>query len=74
MVRNFDIDGAEQHALSNIESSEVFLSFARNLILSKMFDSKTRGENAATLTFLQLLSKMNASCMLLGTPFAVCRP
>ena len=28
MVRNFDIDGADQHALSYIESSEVFLTFA----------------------------------------------
>ena len=31
MVRNFDIDGADQHALSYIESSEVFLTFARIL-------------------------------------------
>ena len=29
MVRNFDIDGADQHTLSYIESSEVFLTFAR---------------------------------------------
>ena len=31
MVRNFEIDAGDQHALSNIESSEVFLSFARIL-------------------------------------------
>ena len=35
MVRNFDIDGANQHALSYIESSEVFLSFARTLFSQK---------------------------------------
>ena len=35
MVRNFDIDGADQHALSYIESSEVFLSFARILFSRK---------------------------------------
>ena len=35
MVRNFDIDGADQHALSYIESSEVFLSFALTLFSQK---------------------------------------
>ena len=35
MVRNFEIDGADQHALSYIESSEVFLSFARILFFQK---------------------------------------
>ena len=28
MVRNFDTDGADQYALSYIESFEVFLTFA----------------------------------------------
>ena len=35
MVRNFDIDRADQHALSYIESSEVFLSFGRVLFSQK---------------------------------------
>ena len=35
MVRNFDIDGADQHALSYIESPEVFFSFARTLFSQK---------------------------------------
>ena len=35
MVRNFENDGADQHALSYIESSEVFLSFARILFSQK---------------------------------------
>ena len=35
MVRNFDIDEADEHALSYIESSEVFLSFARTLLSQK---------------------------------------
>ena len=35
MVRNFNIDGADQHALSYIESSKVFLSFARTLFSQK---------------------------------------
>ena len=35
MVRNFDIDGADQHALSYIESSEVFLSLGRILFSQK---------------------------------------
>ena len=48
MVRNFEIDGADQHALSYIESFEVFLSVAHILFSQNMFDSKTRGENAAT--------------------------
>ena len=35
MVRNFNIDGADQHALFYIESSEVVLSFARSLFSQK---------------------------------------
>ena len=35
MVRNFDIDGADQHALSYIESSEVFLTSVRILFSQK---------------------------------------
>ena len=35
MVRIFDIDEADQHALSYIESSDVFLSFARTLFSQK---------------------------------------
>ena len=35
MVINFDIDGADQHALSYVESSEVFLTFARILFSQK---------------------------------------
>ena len=52
MIRNFKNDEADQHALSCIESSEVFLSFGRILFSQKKFDFKTRGENAATLTTL----------------------
>ena len=35
MVRNFQIDEADQRALSYIESSEVFLSLVRNLFSQK---------------------------------------
>ena len=55
MAKNFNIDGADQHALSYIERSEVFLTFARILFSQKMFDSKTRGENAAILSIFTTL-------------------
>ena len=42
MVRNFEIDEADQHALSYIDSSDVFLSLALILFSQKMFDFKTR--------------------------------
>ena len=35
MVRNFEIDEADQHALSYIENSEAFLSFGRILFSQK---------------------------------------
>ena len=74
MVRNVDIDGANQHALSYIESSEVFLTFARILFSQKCLIVKLMEKMQRFLTVLQLLSKTNASCMLPRTPFAVCRP
>ena len=74
MVRNFDIDGADQHALSYIESSEAFLSFARTLFSQKVLIVKLEEKMQRFYAFLQLLSKTNASCMLPRTPLAVCRP
>ena len=40
MVRNFNIEGADQRALSYIESLEVFLSFARTLFSQKCLIAK----------------------------------
>ena len=73
MVRNFEIDGADQHALSYIESSEVFLSFARILFSEKCLIVKLEEEMQRLLTVLQLSSKPHASHLLQRTPFVVCR-
>ena len=51
MVRNFEINESDQHALTYIESAEVFLSPVHILFSQKMIDFKTRGENAAILIF-----------------------
>ena len=51
MVRNFEIDEADQHALSYIESSEVFLSFARILFSQKCLILKLEEQMQRLLTF-----------------------
>ena len=61
MVRNFEIDESDQHALTYIESAEVFLSpvhilFSQNCWILKLEDKMQR-----ILSSLQLSSKINAS-------------
>ena len=71
MVRNFEIDESDQHALTYIESAEVFLFHVHILFSQKCWILKLEDKMQRTESFLQLLSKTNASCMLAQTPFAV---
>ena len=55
MVRNFEIDGPDQHALSYIESSEVFLSFARIIFSQKCLIVKLEEKMKRLLNFFTTL-------------------